>query len=107
MNASRRPFFLSPERFKKNDNVIGMIGQTHGVNKATNPPSKPKIKIVHNEESVVVVFSPKSLSWSITGVYRSLTACANSFSVSSESVLAAFSATPARGPNANTVGSPI
>ena len=38
----RRRFF---ERFRKKLTVIGMMGQTHGVNNAINPPANPAKKI--------------------------------------------------------------
>ena len=60
VKASRRPLALSPERFKKNETVIGIIGHTQGVNNATKPPRKPRIKIAHNEESEVLVSSPNA-----------------------------------------------
>ncbi len=44
--ASRMPFFLSlPARFKKKLTVMGMMGHTHGVNSANNPPAIPIRKI--------------------------------------------------------------
>ena len=39
-NASRTAFFLLDERFIKKLTVIGMIGQTQGVKRASNPPRK-------------------------------------------------------------------
>ena len=49
VQASRMPFFLSLVRFKKKLTVIGMIGQTHGVNKAKSPPMRPVKKIYIHE----------------------------------------------------------
>ena len=43
------PFDLDFDRFVKNVTVIGIIGKTHGVNRAINPPPNPLIKITHNE----------------------------------------------------------
>ena len=45
VHASRIPFFLSLLRFKKKLTVMGMIGQTQGVNKASNPPINPAKKM--------------------------------------------------------------
>ena len=45
VHASRMPFFLSLLRFKKKLTVMGIIGHTQGVNKASNPPKNPVIKI--------------------------------------------------------------
>ena len=44
VTASRTPFRLSFDRFKKKLTVIGMMGHTHGVNNASNPPTKPMPK---------------------------------------------------------------
>ena len=44
--ASRMPFRRSSfARLRKKLTVIGIIGHTQGVNKASNPPKKPIIKI--------------------------------------------------------------
>ena len=40
--ASRTPLRRSPERLRKKLTVIGMMGHTQGVNKATRPPTKPR-----------------------------------------------------------------
>jgi len=45
VQASRIPFFLSLLRFRKKLTVIGIIGHTQGVNKASSPPTNPVIKI--------------------------------------------------------------
>ena len=36
-------------RLRKNETVMGIIGHTHGVKIASNPPSNPSKKITHNE----------------------------------------------------------
>ena len=43
--ASRNPLVLSFVRFRKKLTVIGMIGHTHGVSNAKNPPTIPAKKI--------------------------------------------------------------
>ena len=45
VTASRMPFLRSPERFKKKLTVIGIMGQTQGVQSAIRPPIKPKKKM--------------------------------------------------------------
>src|SRR5215203_222816 len=47
------PFFLLPLRLVKKLTVIGIIGNTHGVSSARNPPSMPAIKIPQKERSAV------------------------------------------------------
>ena len=65
-------FDLSLFLFKKNETVIGMMGQTHGVNRAINPPSKPSININHQAiDSVGAVLPLKAWSSEITGDQRS------------------------------------
>ena len=50
--------FLSLLRFRKKLTVIGIIGHTHGVNKASNPPMNPAKKIYIQERSCCEVVSP-------------------------------------------------
>ena len=68
-NASLRPFDLFSERFRKKLTVIGIIGHTQGVNKASNPPKSPAIKI-NQSEALPALDSgePNDLSSPITGV---------------------------------------
>ena len=71
--ASRIAFFRSFVRFKKKLTVIGIIGQTQGVNKATKPPKNPAKKINNQLVSAaVIVASPKAFSSSITGSHKSV-----------------------------------
>ena len=44
MNASLFPFALFFDPFVKNETVKGIIGKTHGVSKAINPPKNPNNK---------------------------------------------------------------
>ena len=44
-------------RFKKNETVIGIIGHTHGVKMANNPPNRPNRKIIHNDLPSLVILS--------------------------------------------------
>ena len=69
--ASRRPLRLSFERFRKKLTVMGMIGHTQGVKRATKPPNNPKIKIIQSEVSLVFISLLKACSSLITGVYKS------------------------------------
>ena len=57
--------------FVKKLTVIGIIGKTHGVNKAANPPKKAKKKIDHNPFSSVfgaVVAITSFVGFSLTTV---------------------------------------
>ena len=64
-------FFRSLVRFKKKLTVMGIIGQTQGVSKATKPPMNPAIKMNSHEVSVAdIVVSPNALSLSMTGVHN-------------------------------------
>ena len=66
--ASRTPFFLSLERLRKKLTVIGMIGHTQGVNKATSPPTNP-MKNMYIQECPSLPCPPlKAWSSLITGV---------------------------------------
>ena len=47
---------------EKNDTVRGIIGNTHGVNRAKNPPNKPNIKML----ILLVKLFDISLSYSFT-----------------------------------------
>ena len=47
--AFRAPWSV---RLRKNETVIGIIGQTHGVKIANNPPNNPNRNISHNERSL-------------------------------------------------------
>ena len=47
-----------PDFFVKNETVSGIIGNTHGVSKATKPPRKPKTKIA-NSPFDFVLFSAR------------------------------------------------
>ena len=76
ITASRMAFFRSFVRFKKKLTVIGIIGQTQGVNKAMKPPKNPAKKINNQLVSVAVtVVSPKAFRSSITGFHRSDASC--------------------------------
>ena len=50
--ASRIAFERSLLRLRKKLTVIGMIGHTHGVSSARNPPTNPAKKIYKSDESV-------------------------------------------------------
>jgi len=66
--ASRCPSLLLSDRFIKKLTVIGIIGQTQGVSKAKNPPSKPARKISHSDVAPEVPSPwPKLFSSLITG----------------------------------------
>ena len=71
ITASLIDFLRSFVRFKKKLTVIGIIGHTQGVSKASTPPPNPKKKIIRSDLSAVPPFSPKALSSSITGVHKS------------------------------------
>ena len=71
MIASRIAFLRSFVRFRKKLTVIGIIGQTQGVNKAIKPPKKPAKKMNNQEVSAAdTVESPNAFNWSITGDQR-------------------------------------
>ena len=55
--ALKMPLRLLCAPFVKKDTVKGIIGKTQGVNKASNPPTKPKRKILNKElpESAAVL----------------------------------------------------
>ena len=86
VNASRMAFERSALRFRKKLTVIGIIGHTHGVARATSPPKKPSRKIVRRERSAPPCpsSSPKELSLSITGVHKSDTAVVSTFITTAE-----------------------
>ena len=48
MVAFKIPFFLFLDCLVKKETVKGIIGNTHGVNKANNPPTNPNKKILTN-----------------------------------------------------------
>ena len=76
ITASRMAFFRSFVRFRKKLTVIGIIGQTQGVNKAMKPPKNPARKINNQLVSVAVtVVSPKAFRSSITGLHKSDASC--------------------------------
>ena len=71
MIASRIAFLRSFVRFRKKLTVIGIIGQTQGVNKAIKPPKKPAKKMNNQDVSAAdTVASPNDFNWSITGDQR-------------------------------------
>ena len=47
--ALKMPLRLLCAPFVKKETVKGIIGKTQGVNKASNPPTKPKRKILNRE----------------------------------------------------------
>ena len=49
MIAFINPLRLLPLRLVKKLTVIGIMGNTHGVSKAANPPRKPARKITHKD----------------------------------------------------------
>ena len=98
VTASRMPFFLSLERFRKKLTVIGMIGHTQGVNKATSPPTKP-MKNMYIHECPSPPCAPSNARSSlITGVQRASSSTfkrlvTDTISVFAESGTATVSAT--------------
>ena len=70
--ASRIAFLRSLVRLRKKLTVIGIIGQTQGVNRAIKPPRNPAKKINNQLVSVAeIVASPKALRSSMTGAHKS------------------------------------
>jgi len=60
-------------RFRKKLTVMGIMGQTQGVNRAMNPPRKPVMKRIHQELSpLLLCLSPRSFSSSTTGCQRTV-----------------------------------
>ena len=49
--ASRLPWAFFSDLFRKKLTVMGIIGQTQGVNNAKKPPANPAKKINHKEIS--------------------------------------------------------
>lgn len=50
---------------------MGIIGHTHGVNRARQPPKNPVMKMYTQDESFEAEVSPKLFNSDITGFYRS------------------------------------
>ena len=70
--ASRMAFLRSLFLLRKNDTVMGIIGHTHGVNKARNPPNNPSNRIIHHEIPFASwSFPSKADSSLITGFHKS------------------------------------
>ena len=59
--------FLFLELFKKKLTVIGIMGHTHGVSKANNPPRNPKTKIIQYDCCCTTAPFPTNYKSSITG----------------------------------------
>ena len=57
--ASRMPRLLFFDRFRKKLTVIGMIGHTHGVQRASSPPAKPRRKSGKAPVEVSLPISPE------------------------------------------------
>ena len=86
--ASRNPLVLSFVRFRKKLTVIGMIGHTHGVNRAISPPSNPITKIYHRELFAGVSSCiPNSF---MTGFHKSLAMFTTLLSAATLSVFSTF-----------------
>ncbi len=53
MRASRIDLALLLFFFRKKLTVNGIIGHTHGVSRATRPPTNPQMKMYHHDESAI------------------------------------------------------
>ena len=62
--ALKMPLRLLCAPFVKKETVKGIIGKTQGVNKASNPPTKPKRKILNSElpDSAAVLFPVSNMA---------------------------------------------
>ena len=75
MTASRMPFARSPfARLRKKLTVMGMMGHTQGVRRATSPPRNPRPKMTQRLFPVVSFSLPKAFRRSMTGVHRAFAA---------------------------------
>ena len=72
------PLERVPEPFVKKETVIGIIGKTQGVNKATNPQPKPSKKIFQKLTSSFLIFAGTNSSEALT--------LTSSFSILSSSI---------------------
>ena len=71
--ASRFPFALSFEPFVKNETVKGIIGKTHGVSNAINPPKNPRSRYVQKFSLFFCLATPQSVngfSWSMEEIFN-------------------------------------
>ena len=95
VTASRMPFLRSSlARLRKKLTVIGMIGHTHGVSRATRPPAMPMKKIAHRDllpPSFVLLNADSSL---MTGFHRSASGVACTLACCAETAESACGAVP-------------